>query len=108
MEVTVRVDHERRAALLLSLVPFVIEEDKHIDVSIEASVIAKILLMDALIITFYHIICFLARQIASSKKWRRYIFVYLLSSYHVIDKYNDKFMLLVRGPITVEQFLKKV
>ena len=79
MEVTVRVDHERRAALLLSLVPFVIEEDKHIDKSIAVSVIAKVLLMDALIITFYHIICFLARQIASSKKNGEGIFLYTFS-----------------------------
>ena len=110
MEVTVRVDPERRVVLLLSLVPFVVEEDKRIDVAIAVSEINK-RLVDGCFdydVLSGHMFFRMTNSFIESKIGEDVFSYMLLSSCHVIDKYNDKFMLLGRGLITVEQFLEKV
>ncbi len=107
MNLTVKVDAERMIVLLLSHLPFVIQEDKRLDIAIAVSAINN-LLVDG---------CF-DYNVASGHMFFRMtnsflestisedVFSYLLyCSCKTIDEYNDKFLMLAKGMLSIEQFL---
>lgn len=107
MEITVKVDVDRMLMILISHMPFVIREDKRLDVAIAVSAINNAL-VDG---------CF-DYDIASGNMFFRMtnsfleskigedVFTYMLyCSCQTIDEYNDKLLMLAKGMISVEQFL---
>lgn len=107
MKITVKVDADRMLVLLISHMPFVIQEDKRLDVAIAVSAINNAL-VDG---------CF-DYDVASGRMFFRMtnsfieskigeeVFAYMLfCSCKTIDEYNDKFLMLAKGLISMEQFL---
>lgn len=109
MEITIRVDAERQLIMLLSHLPFVISEDKRLDVAIATS-IANNGLVDGSFdfdITDGHMFfrmtsSFIESDIGSD------LFTYMLMvSCRTIDDYNDRFLMLGKGMMSIEDFMKK-
>ena len=110
MEITFSVDAERMLVMLISHLPFVIQEDKRLDVAIGISAINNMLANG----------CFdfniskgrvLFRMVNSFKesKLSEEIFAYmLLCSCKTIDDFNDKLLMLGKGMVSVEQFLSSL
>lgn len=107
MDFTVIVDPDRMIAILISDIPFVIQEDKRIDVAVAVSAINNILVdgsFDYNIVSGYIFFrmtnCFIECKISEK------VFEYMLyRSFQMIDKYNDKLLMLDKGMISIEQFL---
>lgn len=107
IELTVSVDAERMLVLLISRLPFVIQEDKRLDVAIAVSAINNLLAdgcFDYNVATgnmFFR----MTNSFLESKMGEA-VFSYLLfGSFKIIDAYNDKLLMLAKGVVSVEQFL---
>ncbi len=110
MEITVKVDADRQVVMVLSHLPFVIKEDKRLEVAIAVSAINNAL-VDG---------CF-DYDLANGRLYFRMTnsflqstlgedaFKYLLyCSCQTIDEYNDRFLMLAKGMLTIEQFLSAI
>ena len=109
MEIIIRVDAERQLIMLLSLLPFVISEDKRLDMAIATSV-ANNGIVDGCFdfdvangrMFFRMTSSFIESEIGSD------LFTYMLMvSCHTIDEYNDRFLMLGKGMMSIEDFMKK-
>lgn len=109
MEITVRVDAKRQLIMLLSRLPFVISEDKRLDMAIATS-IANNGMVDGCFdfdvadghMFFRMTSSFIESEIGSE------LFTYMLMvSCRTIDEYNDRFLMLGKGMMSVEDFMKK-
>jgi len=110
MEITVKVDAERMIVRLFSHIPFVVQEDKRIDVAIAISAINNSLVdgcFDYDIATG-HIFFRMTNSYIESKISDE-VFAYMLYlSCHVIDEFNDKLLMLAKGMVSMEQFLSSL
>ncbi len=107
MEFTIKVDADRMLVMLASHLPFVIQEDKRIDVAIAVSAVNNVLAdgcFDYDIATghlFFRMTNSFMESVLSEE-----VFAYLLfCSCHTIDEYNDKFLMLAKGMLSIEQFI---
>lgn len=110
MELTIKVDAGRRLVMLFSHLPFVIQEDKRLDVAVGISAINNILVDGCFDynLTNGHIFFRMTNSILESQLSKE-VFTYLLfCSCQTIDEYNDKLLMLAKGMISVEQFLSAV
>lgn len=107
MKLTVKVDAERMIVMLLSHLPFVIQEDKRLDVAIAVSAINN-LLVDGCFdydVASGHMFFRMTNSFLESTIGED-VFSYLLyCSCKTIDEYNDKFLMLAKGMLSIEQFL---
>ncbi len=110
MELTVNVDADRALVLLFSKMPFVVQEDKRLDLAVAVSAVNYIL-VDG---------CF-DYDVASGRMYFRItnsfidsllgedVLAYMLfCSCQTIDDYNDKFLMLAKGILSLEQFIASV
>ncbi len=110
MEFVINVDEKRLVVLLMSPLSFAIPDDKRLDVAIAVSAL-NYALVDG---SFDY-------DLASGKLFFRMtnsfrgstlgegVFTYMLyCAAHTIDKYNDKFLMLSKGLLSVEQFLDTI
>lgn len=107
MEITVKVDADRMLVLLISHMPFVIQEDKRLDVAIAVSAINNALVDGCFDydIASGHMFFRMTNSFIESKTSEE-VFAYMLfCSCKTIDEYNDKFLMLAKGLISIEQFL---
>lgn len=107
MEITMRVEAERHLILLLSHIPFVVAEDKRLEVAVAVSVINNRLVDGSFDFDIRdgHMFFRMTNSYLESKIGQD-AFAYLLyCSCMTIDKYNDKLMLLAKGLISLEQFI---
>ena len=107
MEINVRVDADRMLVMLLSKLPYAIPEDKRLDVAIAVSVVNNALVdgsFDYDIASgsiFFRMTNSFLESVISDE-----VFTYMLfCSCQTIDEYNDKFLMLGKGVLTLEQFL---
>ncbi len=107
MEITVRIDADRMLVMLLSHMPTIVQEDKRLDAAIAVSVINNRLVhgsFDYNVATghmFFRITNSFFGSILSEE-----VFTYMLfCACQTIDEYNDKFLMLSKGMISIEQFL---
>jgi len=107
MELTVKVDVDRRLVMLFSAIPFVVQEDKRLDAAIAVSAINNMLVdgcFDYNVATghiFYRMTNSYIESTLSEE-----VFAYMLyCSCQIIDEYNDKFLMLAKGMISIQQFL---
>ena len=107
MDFKVRVDAQRELVMLVSHMPFVVAEDKRLELAVAISAINNLLvdgcfdydLMSGNI--FFRMTC---SYIGSSLS--RDVFDYMLfCACDTIDNYNDKLLLIAKGMTTLEQFL---
>lgn len=110
IDINIRVDSLRRTVSLLSKLPCVAQEDKRIDMAIAVNAVnARIVdgSFDYDIKTgdlyFRMTNSFFESEIGGE------VFEYMLiCSFGTIDEYNDKFLMLAKGIITVEQFVSSI
>ena len=107
MEITIKVDAERMLVMLLSHLPFVIQEDKRLDVAIAVSAINN-MLVDGCFdydVASGNMLFRMTNSFLESKLGEDVFTYMLLCSCQTIDEYNDKFLMLAKGMISIEQFL---
>ncbi len=107
MKITVKVDADRRLIMLLSHLPFVIQEDKRLDVAIAVSAINNALVDGCFDydVASGHMFFRMTNSFLESTISEE-VFTYMLfCSCQTIDEYNDKFLMLAKGMISIEQFL---
>ncbi len=110
MEITIRVDAERRLVMLLSHMPFVIQEDKRLDVAIAVSAINN-LLVDGCFdydVTTGHMFFRMTNSFIESETSAEVFSYMLFCACHTIDEYNDKFLMLAKDMLSMEQFLSAI
>lgn len=109
MSLVFRVNAEKSMLLLISRLPFTVPEDKRLDMAI-ASTVANYRLADG---------CF-DYDIKSGNMYFRMtnsfvdsmpggeVFTYMLfCSCGTIDEYNDKFLMLTKGYVSIEKFIEQ-
>lgn len=109
MEFTIRVDTERQLIMLLSHLPFVISEDKRLDVAIATS-IANNGLVDGSFdfdITDGHMFFRMTSSFIESDIGSELFTYMLMVSCRTIDDYNDRFLMLGKGMMSIEDFMRK-
>lgn len=107
MELTVKVDADRMLILLISHMPFVVKEDKRLDVAIAVSAINNALVdgcFDYDVATG-HMFFRMSNSFLESKIGDEVFSYMLFCSCQTIDIYNDKLLMLAKGMMSVEQFL---
>ena len=107
MEITIKVDVEKQLVLLLSHLPFIVSEDKRLDVAIATSV-ANNGLMDGCFdydITDGHMFFRMTNSFIESEIGSDVFNYMLFFSFHLIDKYNDRFLMLAKGLMSLNDFI---
>ncbi|MCD7785551.1 MAG: YbjN domain-containing protein [Oscillospiraceae bacterium] len=110
VEFIVKVDAERQLVLLTSHLPFVIQEDKRVDMAMVISVINN-LLVDGCFdysVTNGHIFFRMTNSFIESTVSESVFMYMLLCSFKTIDDYNDKLLMVAKGMITTEQFISSL
>ena len=110
IEIGIEVDIERTLVILLSRMPFVIQEDKRLDIAVAISAINNGLVdgcFDYDIGTGYVFfrMCnsFIDRDLGET------LFAYMVvCSCHHVDEYNDKFLMISKGMLGIEQFIQEL
>ena len=109
MDITIRVEAERQLIMLLSHLPFVVSEDKRLDVAIATSV-ANNGLIDGSFdfdITDGHMFFRMTSSFIESEIGGEFFMYMLAVSCHTIDEYNDRFFMLAKGMMSIEEFINK-
>lgn len=107
IEITMRVDAKRSVVMLLSKLPVVVPEDKRLNVAIAVSSVNNQLVngsfdydLQSGKMYFRMTNSFRDSQLGSD------VFMYMLIvSCRTVDEYNDKFLMLAKGFMSLEQFL---
>lgn len=107
MDITIDVNADRQLLLVISPMPMAVPEDKRVDIAIAISVINN-QLVDGCFdydIRTGHIFFRLTSSFIKSKIGKEAVMYMLLCSCKIIDEYNDKLLMLVKGLLSVEQFI---
>ncbi len=109
MEYTIRVDADRQLVLLLSHLPFRIAEDKRLDVAIAVSVVNNLLVDGSFDYNIKdgHMVFRMTNSFIDSEMSSELFTVMLLISNHTVDEYNDQFLMIGKGLVSVEDFIAK-
>lgn len=110
MKLTIKVDAERMLIMVLSHLPFVIQEDKRLEVAIAVSAINNALVDGCFDydVASGHMFFRMTNSFLESTVSEE-VFAYLLyCSCQTIDEYNDKFLMLAKGMLSIEQFLAAI
>lgn len=108
MEIIIRIDVGRQIVLLLSEIPFTVEVDKRMETAVAVSIVNNRLVdgcfdfdISSGDLFFRMTSSFVASEISED------VFKYMLyCSCIAIDEYNDKFLMLSKGMISIESFMK--
>jgi len=107
MEIVVNVDAKRSVVVLFSRIPFQVPEDKRLQLAVAVSVVNNRLVDGSFDFDvksgkmFFRLTnSFMDSTLGSD------VFTYMLAvSCNTIDEYNDKFLMLSKGMLSLEQFL---
>ena len=107
MQIDVRVDADRMLVLLFSHLPFIIQENKRIDVAIAVSAVNNALVDGSFDYDFSsgHMFFRMTNSFIESEISEEVFSYMLFCSCQTIDEYNDKFLMLSKGLISINQFL---
>ena len=110
MELDIRVDADRMLVMLLSLVPFTIQEDKRLEVAIAVSAINNALVDGCFDydITSGRMFFRMTNSFIESQLGEDLFSYMLFCSCQTIDEYNDKLLMVSKGMLPIEQFLKSM
>lgn len=109
MEVVIHVDEGREVVQVLSLQPFDIPEDKRLDMAVAVSLVNNHLVDGSFDLdikkgrlVFRMTCCYIDSDLGND------LYTYLIMcSFQTIDEYNDKFLMLVKGQMSMEDFIKE-
>ena len=110
MELLVKVDVDRMLVMLLSKIPFQIAEDKRLDVAVAVSVINNMLVDGSFDydVASGRIFFRMTNSFAYSTLGEA-VFTYLLfCTCSMVDEYNDKFLMLAKGMISLDKFISDI
>ena len=109
IDITIKVDEDRQLLMLLSHLPFTISEDKRLDVAIATSIVNNDLVDGSFDydITSGTMFFRMTNSFLESDISGELLFHQLMLSCHIIDLYNDKFLMLTKGLIGIEDFVHK-
>lgn len=110
MEITIVVDLERMLIILMSHLPFVMPDDKRIDAAVAVSAVNYALVDGSFDydIKSGHMIFRMSNSFRESLVGEELFMYMILVSCHTIDEYNDKFLMLSKGMLSLEQFIEKI
>ena len=110
MDIDIRVDEERELVMLLSHQPFVTPEDKRIDMAVAVSIVNNRIVDGCFDFDvrnghmFFRMVSSFRDSILGDD-----LFTYMVGcSCQTIDAFNDKFLMLSKGMISVEQFIELI
>ncbi len=108
MDVVVKVDADRSVVRLFSHLPFIVAEDKRLDMAIAISAINYRLVSGNFDygIESGHVFFRMTNSFIESQVSEEIIDVMLLGAFHVVDEFNDKLLMLAKGMISIEKFLE--
>ncbi len=107
MDLTIKVDPDRMIVLLISHMPFVVQEDKRLEMAIAVSSINNNLVDGCFDydVTTGHMFFRMTNSFLESKIGEDVFSYMLYCSCGTIDDFNDKLLMLAKGMISIEQFL---
>lgn len=107
MEIFVKVDAARMLTMLISHQPFVVPEDKRLDVAVAVSAVNNMLADGSFDydIAGGHIFFRMTNSFIDSLVGEELFSYMLFASCQIIDLYNDKFLLIASGNLSVQEFL---
>ena len=103
------VDADRQLIILLSVMPFVAPDTKRLDVAIATSIVNNKLVDGSFDydVTSGHMIFRMTSSFIESEIDSEVFTYMLMVSCHTIDEYNDKFFMLGKGMLSINQFLEE-
>ncbi len=109
MRLTIKVDADRQVVLLYSHLPFVVAEDKRLDVAIAVTCVNDHLVDGSFDfdIKSGHMFFRMTNSLIGNVLGTDTFSYMLYCSCGTIDDYNDKFLMLSKGMISLEQFMNK-
>ncbi len=110
MDITIKVDPKRMLILLLSHLPFVIQEDKRLDVAIAVSAVNNVLVDGCFDydVASGHMFFRMTNSFIESSISEEVCTYMLFCSCQMIDEYNDRFLMVSKGMVSMEQFLSSM
>lgn len=110
IQITIRIDPKRHVAMLLSHMPFVTSEEKRLEMAVAISVVNNRLVDGSFDFDisdghmFFRMTTSFLESTIGSK-----VFTYMLyCSCKTVDEYNDKYLMLAKNMLTIEQFIGMV
>lgn len=107
IQLTIKVDADKMLVILFSHMPFVVPKEKILEVAVAVSAVNN-MLVDGCFdydVTSGHMFFRMTNSFLESTLSEE-VFSYLLyCSCGMIDKFNDKFLMLAKGMISLEQFI---
>ena len=109
MDIRIIVDADRQLIILLSVMPFVAPDTKRLDVAIATSIVNNKLVDGSFDydVTSGHMIFRMTSSFIESEIDSEVFTYMLMVSCHTIDEYNDKFFMLGKGILSINQFLEE-
>lgn len=110
MDLIIKVDAERHLVTLLSHMPFVVPGEKRLDMAVAVSVVNNCLIDGSFDydIKSGHIFFRMTNSFLESTLGADAFFYLVLCSCKTIDDFNDKFMMIAKGHMTIEQFIDQL
>lgn len=108
MEITFCADAKRALLSVFSHMPFVVPEDKRLDIAVVISTINNVL-VDGFFdfdITGGHIFFRMSNSFVDNTISEEVMMYMLYCAAKTIDEHNDKFLMMSKGLLSVEQFLE--
>lgn len=110
MKIKIKIDSGRQLILLLSHIPFVVPEDKRLDVAIATCVVNNKLVNGSFDydVEDGHMFFRMTNSFIDSEIGNE-LFSYMFAvSCHTIDEYNDKFFALGKGFMSIDDFIAQM
>lgn len=107
MDISIRIDSDWQLVVLLSHLPFVVSEDKRLDIAVATSVI-NYKLVDGSFdfdIEDGHMFFRMTSSYRESELAKEVFFYMLMCSCQTIDEYNDKLLMLAKNMLSLEDFI---
>lgn len=107
MKLSIKVDADRNLVLLISHIPFVIPEEKRLDLAVAVSIVNN-RLVDGCFdydVKSGHMFFRMTNSYMESVLGSDLFTYMLFCSCQTIDEYNDKFLMLSKGMMSLEQFI---
>ena len=107
MKITIQVDAERHLVMLLSHLPFVISEDKRLDLAVAVSIVNNKLVDGSFDydVKSGHMFFRMTNSFLESELGEDAFTYMLFCSCQTIDEYNDKFLMIAKNMMSLEQFI---
>lgn len=107
IELVIKVDAERQVVMFISHIPFVIQEDKRLDIALAVSAVNN-LMVDGCFdydVSSGHIFFRMTNSFIESNLGADVFRYMLVCSCQTVDEYNDKFLMVSKGMLSIEQFM---